>query len=69
MSLSNIFFLLLTVISLAAFFFFGRLRASEKQINRENRIDWTNRRFDFLKYFLLILFLAIGIAFLIKAFA
>ena len=69
MSLSNIFFLLLTLISLAAFFFFGRLRASEKQINRENRIDWTNRRFDFLKYFLLILFLAIGLAFLIKGFA
>ena len=69
MSLTNIFFLLLTIVSLAVFFLFGRYRASEKQLNREDRIDWSNRRYDFLKYFLLILFLAIGIAFLIRTFA
>ena len=68
-SFSSIFFIFLTVVSLAIFFFFGRLRASEKQLNRSNRIDWTDRRYEVIKYILLILFLAIGIAFLIKAFA
>ena len=67
-SLSSIFFIFLTVVSLAIFFFFGRLRASERQLNRSNRIDWTDRRYEVIKYILLILFLAIGIALLVRNF-
>ena len=68
MLLSNIFFLL-TILSLLVFFYLARFKASDKQTKREDRINWSNRKYDFLKYFLLILFLAIGIAFLFKAFA
>jgi len=42
----------ISIISLAIFFYLGRFRASPKQINREDRIDWSSRKFSLWKIFL-----------------
>ena len=58
----------LTLASLAVFFFFGRFRASSKQRNREDRINWAKNRFGFFKYLLIGMAVILGIALLIKLF-
>jgi hypothetical protein len=42
----------ISLISLAIFFYLGRFRASSKQINREDRINWSSRKFSLWKIFL-----------------
>lgn len=51
----------LTLISVAAFFFLGRFKASAKQTERDDRIDWTKRRFSLWKIFLYSLVLVGGV--------
>ena len=68
MDINTIFFGGLTLASLAVFFFFGRFRASSKQRDREDRINWANNRFGFFKYLLVGMAVILGIAILIKLF-
>jgi len=42
----------ISLISLAIFFYLGRFRASSKQINREDRINWSSRKISLWKIFL-----------------
>ncbi len=49
----------ISIISLAIFFYLGRFRASSRQTNREDRIDWSSRNFSLGKVFLYCL-LAVG---------
>jgi hypothetical protein len=49
----------ISIISLAIFFYLGRFRASSRQTNREDRIDWSSRKFSLWKVFLYCL-LAVG---------
>ena len=42
----------ISILSLAIFFYLGRFRASSKQRDREDRIDWSSRRFSLWKVFL-----------------
>ena len=42
----------ISILSLAIFFYLGRFRASLKQRDREDRIDWSSRRFSLWKMFL-----------------
>jgi hypothetical protein len=39
----------ISILSLAVFFYLGRFRASSKQRNREDRIDWSSRKFSTLE--------------------
>jgi hypothetical protein len=52
MDFNTILFGGISLISLAIFFYLGRFRASPKQINREDRIDWSSRKFSLWKIFL-----------------
>ncbi len=53
MDLNNIVFGGITVFSAAVFFYFGRFRASSKQRDRNNRIDWHKPGPRFMKPVLL----------------
>ena len=52
MDINTILFGGISLVSLAIFFYLGRFRASSKQINREDRIDWSSRKFSLWKIFL-----------------
>jgi len=52
----------ISIVSLAIFFYLGRFRASSKQTDREDRIDWSSRQFSLGKIFLYSLLLAVAIA-------
>tara|TARA_B100000575_G_scaffold162990_1_gene130249 strand:+ start:297 stop:509 length:213 start_codon:yes stop_codon:yes gene_type:complete len=54
----------IAVLSLAVFFYLGKMRASQEQRERDDRIDWSTRKFSFrscitiaLGIFLIIYFL------------
>ena len=51
----------LAVLSLAIFFYLGRFKASKKQTERDNRIDWSVRSFSIWKILLYSLALVVGI--------
>ena len=51
----------MAVVSLAIFFYLGRFKASKKQTEREDRIDWSVRSFSIWKILLYSLALVIGI--------
>ena len=59
MDANTLIFGTISIVSLAVFFYLGRFRASAKQRNREDRIDWTSRKFSLWKIFLYSL-LAVG---------
>ena len=61
MDANTLIFGTIAVISLAVFFYLGRFRASAKQRDRDDRIDWTSRRFSLWKIFLYSLLLVGGI--------
>jgi len=63
-----IFFSLIAIASLAIFFFIGPMRASEKQRNRANRIDWTSNKYWFAKYLWVIILIALLTASLFRIF-
>ena len=51
----------MAVVSLAIFFYLGRFKASKKQTEREDRIDWSVQSFSIWKILLYSLALVIGI--------
>jgi len=56
----------MAVISLAIFFYLGRFKASSKQTDRDDRIDWTKRIFSLWKIFLYSLVLVGGIVLVLQ---
>ncbi len=68
MDLNTITFGGLTLISLAVFFYLGRFKASKKQFDREDRIDWSKRNFSLWKIFFVSLALGIVTALLAQIF-
>ena len=59
----------IAVLSLFVFFNLGKVRASEKQRNRENKIDWSVRKYhNFYKGFLVMVVLALLSALVISFF-
>jgi len=57
----------MAVLSLAIFFYLGRFKASKKQTERDDRIDWSVRNFSIWKIWLHCLTLVSGIV-LVKQF-
>ena len=64
MDFNTIIFGGLALLSFAVFFYLGKMKASKSQTEREDRIDWSGRRFSFrscitvaLAFFLIIYFL------------
>ena len=68
MDFNTFFFGLIIVLSLAIFLYAGKFRASEKQRNREDKIDWQSGRFGYIKIVILIMGIILGIALLAKVF-
>ena len=59
----------IAVLSLFIFFNLGKVRASEKQRNRENKIDWSVRKYhNFYKGFLVMVVVVLLSALLISFF-
>ena len=56
----------MAVISLAAFFYLGKFKASPKQTERGDRINWSSGKYSFFKYILLGIGIVLGISLLIK---
>ncbi len=56
----------MAVISLAAFFYLGKFKASPKQTERDDRINWSSGKYSFIKYILLGMGVILGISLLIK---
>ena len=55
----------MAVISLAAFFYLGKFKASPKQTERDDRINWSSGKYSFFKYILLGMGIVLGISLLI----
>tara|TARA_B100000212_G_scaffold258399_1_gene198461 strand:+ start:199 stop:405 length:207 start_codon:yes stop_codon:yes gene_type:complete len=67
--LNSIIFGTIAVLSLFVFFNLGKVRASEKQRNRENKIDWSVRKYhNFYKGFLVMVVVVLLTALLISFF-
>ena len=67
--MNSIIFGTIAVLSLFVFFNLGKLRASEKQRNRENKIDWSVRKYHtFYKGFLVMVVVVLLTALLISFF-
>ena len=67
--MNSIIFGTIAVLSLFVFFNLGKVRASEKQRNRENKIDWSVRKFhNFYKGFLVMVVVVLLTALLISFF-
>ena len=58
----------ISLVSLAIFFYFGRFRASSKQRDREDRIDWGKNRFGYLRILLLAMLCILVVALIIRMF-
>ena len=56
----------MAVISLAAFFYLGKFKASPKQTERDDRINWSSGKYSFFNYILLGMGVILGISLLIK---
>ena len=56
----------MAAISLAAFFYLGKFKASPKQTERDDRINWSSGKYSFFKYILLGMGVILGISLLIK---
>ncbi len=68
MDFNSLFFGLMICLSLAVFLYAGRYRASEKQRNREDRIDWKVNRFGYFRIIIWIMVSVLAIALLAKMF-
>ena len=66
--INTLFFGGLTLVSLAVFFYFGKFRASSRQRDREDRIDWGRGRFGYVKTLLLIMLGVLVVALIIRLF-
>ena len=59
----------IAVLSVLVFFNLGKVRASEKQRNRENKIDWSVRKYhNFYKGFLVMVVIVLLSALVISFF-
>ena len=56
----------MAVISLAAFFYLGKFKASPKQTQRDDRINWSSGKYVFIKNIILGVAVILGISLLIK---
>ena len=56
----------MAVMSLAAFFYLGKFKASPKQTERDDRINWSSGKYSFFKYILLGMGIVLAISLLIK---
>ncbi len=56
----------ISIFSLVVFFYLGRFRASSRQVNREDRIDWSSRTFSLWRVLLYSLVIVVGIAVMTK---
>tara|TARA_B100001094_G_C18189814_1_gene806342 strand:- start:1996 stop:2208 length:213 start_codon:yes stop_codon:yes gene_type:complete len=65
---NTFFFGLIIILSLTIFLYAGKFRASEKQRNREDKINWQSGRFGYIKIVILIMGIILGIALLAKVF-
>ena len=62
-------FLIPNLITILRFFLIAPMRASAKQRNRSNRIDWASRKYwNFFKYFLILIAVVFLTALLIRIF-
>jgi len=67
--LNYIIFGTIAALSLFVFFNLGKVRASEKQRNRENKIDWSVRKYhNFYKGFLVMVVVVLLTALIISFF-
>ena len=67
--MNSIIFGTIAILSLFVFFNLGKVRASEKQRNRENKIDWSVRKYhNFYKGFLVIVVVVLLTTLLISFF-
>ena len=67
--MNYIIFGMIAVLSLLVFFNLGKVRASEKQRNRENKIDWSVRKYhNFYKGFLVMVVVVLLSALVISFF-
>ena len=67
--MNSIIFGTIAVLSLLVFFNLGKVRASEKQRNRENKIDWSVRKYhNFYKGFLVMVVIVLLSALVISFF-
>jgi uncharacterized protein YacL len=66
MDANSLIFGSMAVISLAVFFYLGRFKASSKQTDRDDRIDWSTRQFSIMKILLYSLGLVLGIVLILQ---
>ena len=66
MDANSLIFGSMAVISLAVFFYLGRFKASSKQTDRDDRIDWSARQFSIMKILLYSLGLVLGIVLILQ---
>lgn len=66
MDLNTLAFGGLAIISLAAFLFLGRFKASKSQTERDDRIDWSARQFSLWKIALYSLGAVLGLVLLTR---
>ena len=53
---------------MAIFLYVGKFRASEKQRNRDDKINWQSNRYRYIKIIILIMAVILGIALLTRLF-
>jgi 4-amino-4-deoxy-L-arabinose transferase-like glycosyltransferase len=66
--INTLFFGGLTLVSLAVFFYFAKFRASSRQRDREDRIDWGRNRFRCVRTLLLIMLGVLVVALIAQRF-
>ena len=69
MDFNTLFFGGLIVVSLSVFFYLSRFRASASQRNRDNKIDWTSRRYWWYRWVFLVLVLFVSVAAMVRMFS
>jgi|TARA_B110000467_G_C18056221_1_gene333828 hypothetical protein len=65
---NSLFFGLIIVLSMAVFLYVGKFRASEKQRNRDDKINWQSNRYRYIKLVILIMAVILGVALLTRLF-
>ncbi|MBT7275833.1 MAG: hypothetical protein P8O19_05065 [Woeseiaceae bacterium] len=66
MDFNTFFFGIIIVLSLAVFLYAGKFRASEKQRNRDDKINWQSARYRHLRTILLIMVGILAVAMLAR---
>jgi len=66
--LNTIVFGVIIALSLAIFFYIGKFRASSKQKERDDKIEWGKSKFTNLKILIWVMVSALGIALLANSF-